>query len=586
MAAEVIASEDKLISPLSVRFAQDHVRTTFRDGRKLDDALKQVKALPGYGHYDAILTPPFPKISIARFKPSSSKDGKESEHWFTLDNRRLYVMQQAAVALWPKTVGMVVEVLDEAPGELQRKYSSTSRGIIAYASVKSNCPPSAVWNWRVAVDSERGPVKQSDRRVVELIYKEDQISTAALLVDTLDKAAAVILGRGLKLHSDSLPDNILPEASAVFRQVPEVANSAPMPSQKPPGTWLTRPQNAVQLNLSQHLGVEPPAHEALAHAEVQENSKKEEDASPSALLQKLMNLMKADSEEENSGDKAQPLLKSEVGGAPKSGAQKMSKYEELKAARAEAKQKRGASRAERLRLRPDKLAAFLPAEEDEKATESKASEKSESKTPAPSQTTSKCEWVPKLRPDDKAPKTRALPIGSNTKLQGKQSEGKDRKKPSKEASGRWKRKGAEEEQPELEWKALLKRLQGRTWQEVGTGDTSVTYKLDFDIPAEDDEPEEIWGTCLRERKQRFSNRKTWSVCFETADWTLWWGTHGKFWLDVSTVETEKAACWYAADAGHKKSTKPAFKWEFQEPEAEVSEQGCTKEGALDTFRFQ
>ena len=35
--------EEKLISPLAVRFTQEHIRTTFRDGRLVDASIEEIK---------------------------------------------------------------------------------------------------------------------------------------------------------------------------------------------------------------------------------------------------------------------------------------------------------------------------------------------------------------------------------------------------------------------------------------------------------------------------------------------------------------------------------------------------------------
>mmetsp|Transcript_28053 Transcript_28053/g.80899 ORF Transcript_28053/g.80899 Transcript_28053/m.80899 type:complete len:404 (+) Transcript_28053:121-1332(+) len=132
--------EEKLISPLAVRFTQDYVRSTFRDGRDVEAALPEVEEQPGVGGYDVVLRPPFPAIEVIRWRPRRSHsevmpaDGStgalpvEGEHWFTFDNRRLYCLQLAAAARWPRRAAVVVEVLYADTGDMRRKYDSTTSG--------------------------------------------------------------------------------------------------------------------------------------------------------------------------------------------------------------------------------------------------------------------------------------------------------------------------------------------------------------------------------------------------------------------------------------------------------------------------
>eukprot|EP00444_Apocalathium_aciculiferum_P056836 CAMPEP_0183583834 /NCGR_PEP_ID=MMETSP0371-20130417/152411_1 /TAXON_ID=268820 /ORGANISM="Peridinium aciculiferum, Strain PAER-2" /LENGTH=68 /DNA_ID=CAMNT_0025794717 /DNA_START=47 /DNA_END=250 /DNA_ORIENTATION=- len=59
--------EEKLISPLAVRFTQEHIKTLFRDGRIVEHTVEEIKTSTGDGGYDAILEAPFPDIEIIRF---------------------------------------------------------------------------------------------------------------------------------------------------------------------------------------------------------------------------------------------------------------------------------------------------------------------------------------------------------------------------------------------------------------------------------------------------------------------------------------------------------------------------------------
>jgi len=161
--------EEKLISPFAVRFTQDHIRTTFRDHRSVEAAVDLVEASLGEGSYDVILKHPFPSIEVLRWHPrrrgddgddsdaGSSGESYESggepsrDHWFTLDNRRLYCLQRAAAHLWPKRVAAVVEVLYVDPGSVMKKYDSKTAGRAVSIAHSLKGPELAVWDWRKSV---------------------------------------------------------------------------------------------------------------------------------------------------------------------------------------------------------------------------------------------------------------------------------------------------------------------------------------------------------------------------------------------------------------------------------------------------
>lgn len=161
--------EEKLINPLALRFTQEHIRTTFRDGRPVEPTIDEIQVLPGVGEYDVILRAPFPHIEIIRWSPpnhgrhaidTSADDdatnagtgsaGREY-HWFTLDNRRLYCLQKVAVALLPKRAAAVVEILYADPGAVRRKYDSETQGWSVSISHSTRCAPICRWSWQEQV---------------------------------------------------------------------------------------------------------------------------------------------------------------------------------------------------------------------------------------------------------------------------------------------------------------------------------------------------------------------------------------------------------------------------------------------------
>eukprot|EP00928_Gymnodinium_smaydae_P017971 TRINITY_DN16850_c0_g1_i3.p1 TRINITY_DN16850_c0_g1~~TRINITY_DN16850_c0_g1_i3.p1 ORF type:complete len:385 (+),score=54.08 TRINITY_DN16850_c0_g1_i3:96-1250(+) len=151
--------EEKLISPLAVRFCQGRIKNSFQDGRDCERTALAIETDPGKGGYDAILRAPFPAIEIIRWRPKNVMHDQEAgctvdlgvpadgHYWFTLDNRRLYCLQRAALRLWPRRVAAVVQILYADPGQMRRKYDSVTGG----QSVSiGRCleEPLAVWDWR------------------------------------------------------------------------------------------------------------------------------------------------------------------------------------------------------------------------------------------------------------------------------------------------------------------------------------------------------------------------------------------------------------------------------------------------------
>lgn len=149
--------EEKVISPLAVRFSQQRIRKTFQDGREVDAAIKQIQAGPGVGSYDIVLQAPFPTIEIIRYSANGRGGRAEDDHWFTFDNRRLYCLQRIAAAHWPKRVGAVVEVLYADTGELRKKLDSQTCGqSVSIGHAFATAHELESWDWRHDVE-ERAP---------------------------------------------------------------------------------------------------------------------------------------------------------------------------------------------------------------------------------------------------------------------------------------------------------------------------------------------------------------------------------------------------------------------------------------------
>merc|ERR1719491_2398061 len=116
----------------------------------VDATTEQIEAHPGMGDYDLVLHAPFPQIEIIRWGVNACEQGG---HWFTLDNRRLYCLQRAALKHWPQRVAAKVEILYADPGAVRRKYDSTTLG--ASVTVAHSCKDAPLfrWDWRVHVQS-------------------------------------------------------------------------------------------------------------------------------------------------------------------------------------------------------------------------------------------------------------------------------------------------------------------------------------------------------------------------------------------------------------------------------------------------
>lgn len=146
--------EEKIISPLAIRFTQQRIRSTFQDGREVEASIAEIKAKPGAGDYDVILHAPFPTIEIIRWSPNGRRAGGQ-DHWFSRDNRRLYCLQRAAAEHWPKRVGAMVEVLFADPGDTRKKLDSQTGGqAVSIGHAFATDDELEKWNWREAIKDE------------------------------------------------------------------------------------------------------------------------------------------------------------------------------------------------------------------------------------------------------------------------------------------------------------------------------------------------------------------------------------------------------------------------------------------------
>jgi len=174
------------IDPLDIRFSQMKMRHLFGDGRRIADTVLQVSAEPcteaeHIEHSaDFILKFPFPMIEVIRWKCKlrdsitgrplvDEETGEEiydsEEHWFTLDNRRLYCLQEAALRVWPQRCVVEVAVIISGPHAHMRelrKFRTLDRGRSAMIGSRADGVAFVRWCWREQVGIEESKLDDGD----------------------------------------------------------------------------------------------------------------------------------------------------------------------------------------------------------------------------------------------------------------------------------------------------------------------------------------------------------------------------------------------------------------------------------------
>lgn len=155
--------EEKLISPLAIRFSQTRIRSTFRDGHTLEESFGQIhsESAPSSVSYNVLLKAPFPPIEVVRWRPrlrdahgcALEDDSGEAmlggECWFTLDNRRLYCLQKAATRALPHSAAAIVRVMYDIPTvrSISRKFKTTTAGNSVHITDHHDTSPILTWDW-------------------------------------------------------------------------------------------------------------------------------------------------------------------------------------------------------------------------------------------------------------------------------------------------------------------------------------------------------------------------------------------------------------------------------------------------------
>lgn len=160
------------MSPLDIRFSQMRARTEFRDGKLLADTVPLIRTIllseeaPASGEKVWLLEAPFPAIEILKWRcklrdaqtgrpkidPVTGAELWDSEdHFFTLDNRRLYCLQKAALSVWPDRA--VVDMAELPPGPLARfrelkKFRTLNRGKGIHIGGRNDGETLVKWSWQ------------------------------------------------------------------------------------------------------------------------------------------------------------------------------------------------------------------------------------------------------------------------------------------------------------------------------------------------------------------------------------------------------------------------------------------------------
>jgi len=148
----------KLVSPLAIRFSQQHVRPQFQDKRDVFKTCDEIECVEIDKHL--LLKCPFPVIDVIRWEPKKrGKDGKaivdhngleqfDRYGWFSMDNRRLLCMQEVAMRHWPKIYKCAVNVWHDLPTirRAARKFKSSSSGQVCLIG-ESRKVEGVEWSW-------------------------------------------------------------------------------------------------------------------------------------------------------------------------------------------------------------------------------------------------------------------------------------------------------------------------------------------------------------------------------------------------------------------------------------------------------
>mmetsp|Transcript_106938 Transcript_106938/g.300721 ORF Transcript_106938/g.300721 Transcript_106938/m.300721 type:complete len:560 (+) Transcript_106938:206-1885(+) len=224
--------EDKLISPLAIRFSGDRIKPVFQDGRDLEAALGEMSVIPcniiaGNGQeYSRMILAPFPPIEIVRVKMKHRDDeawlamgGVNSRYrWVTLDNRRLCCLQRIAAAQLPAMcVTAVKAVCDWSTerGAARKLVSSPTTGLRVDVG-NLNDPHMQVWDWMSDL-RRRNFAPAIQRDIVTCVQGELECTHTALADAPIAMGGDDVSQEEQRLRSLGLDDSQIVDYVARFR---------------------------------------------------------------------------------------------------------------------------------------------------------------------------------------------------------------------------------------------------------------------------------------------------------------------------------------------------------------------------------
>lgn len=142
---EGLVWEERLISPLVVRFSQGKIHPFFHERGPISEVMAQIRLKedsPVEEHLDwKLIEPPFPPIRLLHLK--------EQGALVTLDNRRLYALQRFALQSWPNICLVRALCVDElTPTRLKaenRKFTNRICGMQLEVESRSNAFDTFSW---------------------------------------------------------------------------------------------------------------------------------------------------------------------------------------------------------------------------------------------------------------------------------------------------------------------------------------------------------------------------------------------------------------------------------------------------------
>jgi len=276
--------DKRLLCPFSIKFSQTRCRPNFQDGREVEDASALVTSvpfaeawttpaqagdetaenLPNYleDKYDEFLAHPFPTIEVIRWRakvrdaegkeirdPETGRDKMGEEQWFTLDNRRLYALQKAAVRMWPKRCCVVVRVLRGDFGHALKKFKTLTNGQTVEVGNRfwgNEASTNPIWSWEVAVKSlpNADSAQQEAARLSEAIKRDEARENECALVRAGGCAHLLELPKYKGVEGTPVPQN---QSSNNFK--------LPAATKKPAGESSKR----FEYWLASKEGMAPPA---------------------------------------------------------------------------------------------------------------------------------------------------------------------------------------------------------------------------------------------------------------------------------------------------------------------------------------